>query len=146
MFLNERGEVLAVSRKDNHDDLGLPGGKVEDGETFEEGAIRETFEEIGVRILRMRHVFDHPCRVHYAHTFQVDEWEGTPVSKEGAWVGWVPVARLLESSCSFREYNEALFRALSLPSFREEAFRHETHVGAHELSSGCSNRFVEQDG
>jgi len=114
LFVNSLGQVLGVSRKDNHDDLGLPGGKVEEGESFAEGAIRETLEEIGVRILRMRDVFDHPCRVHYAHTFQVDEWDGEPTSKEGAWVGWVYPARLLEPNCSFREYNRALFEHLGM--------------------------------
>src|ERR1039458_2623896 len=33
-----------------------PGGKVEEGETFEQAAIRETLEEIGVNVLILRQV------------------------------------------------------------------------------------------
>ncbi|MBF84942.1 MAG: hypothetical protein CL489_10825 [Acidobacteria bacterium] len=39
---------VAVSRKDNPDDFGFPGGKVEDGETPLAGVIREVYEEIGL--------------------------------------------------------------------------------------------------
>jgi mutator protein MutT len=112
LILNERKEVLAVSRKDDHNDLGLPGGKVEPGETFEQAAIREAWEEVGIQIEKMRDVFDHPCRVHHAHTFLVEEWTGLVHSSEGAWVGWVPPARLLEGS--FAEYNRALFEHLGM--------------------------------
>jgi mutator protein MutT len=119
LIFNERKEVLAVSRKTDPNDLGLPGGKVEPGESFEEAALREAWEEVGVKILKMRDVFNHPGRVHEVHTFLVEEhtflvedWAGMVVSAEGAWVGWVPPSRLLEGS--FSEYNRALFAHLGL--------------------------------
>lgn len=112
LIFNERKEVLAVSRKTDHNDLGLPGGKVELGETFAQAAVRETWEEVGIQINKMRDVFDHPDGVRDARTFLVEEWAGMAVSVEGAWVGWVPPARLLEGS--FSEYNRALFKHLGM--------------------------------
>ena len=43
-------QILTVSRKDNPEDFGIPGGKLEPGETPIEAAIRELFEETGVKI------------------------------------------------------------------------------------------------
>lgn len=42
------GHVLAVPRGDDPEDLGLPGGKVEAGETFEQAIARELLEETGL--------------------------------------------------------------------------------------------------
>lgn len=115
LFMKD-GKILSVSRLDNHLDVGLPGGKVEPGETLEEAARRETLEEVGVRILEMREVFVLPCCGYEAYTFLVDSWEGEPVSLEGAAVGWVEPARLLTSECTFRDYNLSLFRAVGVTS------------------------------
>lgn len=43
-------EILAVSRKNNPNDFGLPGGKVESNETLIEAAKRELFEETGFEV------------------------------------------------------------------------------------------------
>ena len=44
ILINDEGYVLGVSRKDNHDDMNLPGGKseIEDDNNPMKTAIRET--------------------------------------------------------------------------------------------------------
>lgn len=50
VFSKDGTKILAVSRKDNKDDFGIPGGKVDEGESFIDAAIRETLEETGFTI------------------------------------------------------------------------------------------------
>lgn len=50
LILNDDDEILSVSRKDDHDDWGLPGGKCEYRERPSSAAIRETLEETGYTV------------------------------------------------------------------------------------------------
>ena len=50
VLVEQQGLFLAVSRKDNPNDFGLPGGKLDIGETFLNAAIRETLEETGLLV------------------------------------------------------------------------------------------------
>jgi 8-oxo-dGTP diphosphatase len=113
-LLIREGKILAVSRKDNHSDLGLPGGKIEPGETPEQALIRELMQEIGVRPKEFRKIFEdldrvvggelRPCR-----TYLIETWEGEPISLEEAVIEWVYPATLLEPCHSFYQYNRKLF-------------------------------------
>lgn len=66
LFQAPSGRVLLLKRSDEGDAVGMwgiPGGKLEDGETPDVAAIRETFEETGYEIpdagtLLMRRVKD----------------------------------------------------------------------------------------
>lgn len=49
-IVSDNGKVLTVSRKDDPDNIGLPGGKVDKDETLENALIRETLEETGFHI------------------------------------------------------------------------------------------------
>ena len=55
VLLFNQGQILAVSRKDDPNDFGLPGGKLDPGETFTAGAIREVREETGLHIFGLIH-------------------------------------------------------------------------------------------
>ena len=51
VLFNDKGEVLAVSRKDDHNDFGLIGGKMDpEDRTTWDAAVRETKEETGLDI------------------------------------------------------------------------------------------------
>ena len=50
VILNDNGEVLAVSRKEDHNDFGLVGGKVDEGETPIQAILRETLEEREIEV------------------------------------------------------------------------------------------------
>lgn len=51
VILNDKGEVLAVSRKDNHEDFGLPGGKMDPtDESIFDALQREVKEETGLTV------------------------------------------------------------------------------------------------
>lgn len=56
-LVNGEGKILSVSRKDNKNDFGLCGGKVDKGETFVQAGIRELFEETGLIGYNLKPIF-----------------------------------------------------------------------------------------
>lgn len=118
IMIDPDGEVLSICRRDQYEDLGLVGGKVDLGETPAKALIREVHEETGVVILEkdIEAVYDRPdapgrvCRC-----FLVYAWTGRPRAMErGFKVRWVPLERLLEPNCTFAEYNRGLFKHIGL--------------------------------
>lgn len=58
VLINEEGLVLGVSRKDNHEDFGLPGGKMDpEDDDVTDAAIREVKEETGLDIYNLQLIF-----------------------------------------------------------------------------------------
>lgn len=72
-YLN--GKILAVSRKDDHNDFGLPGGKVESvDQTIFHGLVREVKEETGIVVESAEPIFTREDDEYIAIVFLVTEW------------------------------------------------------------------------
>lgn len=115
LLLVQNGLALAVTRRDDRTKWGLPGGKVDPGETSQTAAIREMREETGLivyqsevtPILSARSVGD----VNFwtttylyigGHTFTLGEFGTEP----GLNVDWMPLEDLANPKISpFAEYN-----------------------------------------
>lgn len=90
VILEENGKILMGMRHPDPDKADsafrsagewcLPGGKMEWGETFEEGAIREVKEETGITIKNPQVISVNNCKNQHAHFMTVGllthEWKG----------------------------------------------------------------------
>jgi len=73
VLLNEEGQVLAVSRKDNHSDMGLPGGKRDPEDSSLEDALkREVKEETGLGIQNLLLVYVKHKSGYLGYTYLAD--------------------------------------------------------------------------
>lgn len=116
-LLMRDGLVCAVSRRHKPDDLGLPGGKINDDEAPYTAMVRETYEETGVTVTNAIMVFERVDETdgNTAWCYLGQSWIGEPSQQEsGIFVSWVPLARLLDERCTFRAYNTALFRKMGI--------------------------------
>jgi ADP-ribose pyrophosphatase YjhB (NUDIX family) len=115
--------ILCVSRKDDPHAWGLPGGKVERGETPKAGAKRELREETGLvmhpghasRLFLGQCAVPNTGRYMLTATYLVPTWTGEINTSEEGRVGWRTWKDLFRGP--FAEYNVALhdaYRKLAL--------------------------------
>lgn len=94
------GRVLLVRRKWPPPGFALPGGFVDVGETLEQAVCRETLEETGLRVTRLRqlHAYSDPKRDTRQHTIGTIfecEADGDPVAgDDAAAVQWFALDQL----------------------------------------------------
>lgn len=111
IILNEKNEVLSVSRKDNHKDFGLVGGLVEPLESSEQALIREVKEETGLDVLAYEPVFEKDGVVTY-----FVKTSGQILTEEPHVIKYIDISKSSNElfTGSFGEYNKELFSIIDL--------------------------------
>ena len=115
------GHVLAVTRRNQPEDLCLPGGKADAGEAPHETLIRELREETGVVAVSVFSIYSaisaHRNPGPLVTVFYVDSFFSEPTVREaGIGVCWVPWGRMLDSRNTFAPFYRGLDAALDLGS------------------------------
>lgn len=110
LIMSSNGKILAVSRKNDPTAWGLPGGKVDPGETPEQAAARELKEETGLDAVKLTLVFVRGEGDGYTTHCFACEASGEIDTSEAGVVKWVTLEELLAGP--FGPYNKKLFQKL----------------------------------
>lgn len=140
----DKGKVLSVSRKTDHNDRGFPGGKCDPGETDEQAIIREVFEETGLTIIKCRFIDDRldDSGVE-VKMFVVDEYSGEINTTETGLVEWVAPMDLCSSNCTFRGYNWDLFKEKLFVEMVYHKLTEELVYTDEFISDGTSDKYIK---
>jgi ADP-ribose pyrophosphatase YjhB (NUDIX family) len=118
MLIVKDGLILSISRRDDKTKFGLPGGKLEIGESPTQAAVRETFEETGVSVKVCSEIFRReeqaPGEVFYTYCFYAIAWGGEPKDSEEGAVKWLTTEELTVTHGAFPDYNRATLNAFKL--------------------------------
>lgn len=118
-ILNAKGELLVVRRAKEpaKDTLDLPGGFVDNGETAEEGILREIKEETGLAVQQVEYLFSIPNIYRYSgmdiHTLDmfylchVEEDEVRPAD-DVAECMWIPLGKVYVERFGLRSIRQAV--------------------------------------
>jgi len=117
----ERGDHILIARRPDHVHQGgkweFPGGKLEQGEEPVRGLQRELHEELGIDLVAARPLIriahDYPDKQVLLDVWQVTEFSGEPVGREGQQVRWVTRDALVEFE--FPAANVPIVAAARLP-------------------------------
>lgn len=113
-LLFHNNKILSVSRKENHNDFNLFGGKLESGETWEQALIRECYEETGYSVNIIPIYYEAMCDDTLVRTYVC---VATDYSLEYPEKGMRIVKFLAPSELTegaFGDYNKALFKYFNI--------------------------------
>ena len=102
-YLIKDNKVVVTKYKEGNEKAGyyeIPGGKIEEGETPEQTAIREMKEETGIKIRNLKYkgnmIIECPNRIFDFDVFLCNECEGEPQDFEENISEWIEIKELLK--------------------------------------------------
>ena len=102
-YLVKDNKVVVTKYKEENKKAGyyeIPGGKIEEGETSEQTAIREMKEETGLKIKNLKYkgkmIIEYPNRIFDFEVFICNESEGEPQVFEENTSEWIEINELLK--------------------------------------------------
>lgn len=95
VYVQSGNKILAVSRGQDLTNMNMPGGGLEPGETPEDAAIRELWEETGVRATEIHPIFTKDMGGRRIHFFKATKFQGKLRSSEEGVAEWVDPSTLL---------------------------------------------------
>ena len=102
-YLIKDEKVVVTKYKEGNKKFGyydIPGGKIEEGETPEQTAIREMKEETGLKVGNLKYkgnmIIEYPNRIFDFDVFITNESEGEPQEFEENTSEWIEINELLQ--------------------------------------------------
>jgi 8-oxo-dGTP diphosphatase len=116
LVISTQGRVLCVSRPEPPFEMAIPGGEVEDGETRQEAAARELFEETGLETRASRIVWVGSSPTDGRTVYVYRAWAtGTPRAVEpGTRVSWLTPGELVGQGATFGLFTKRMFESVRL--------------------------------
>ncbi len=103
-----KNKFLSVSLKNDHSDFNLPGGKVENNETYIQTGIREVKEETGIDIYNLHYLYKDLDNDFEVITYYTFDYQGNIYTNENHIVKWLPIYDLNKSK-KWSKYNSMIY-------------------------------------
>lgn len=102
-YLIEENKIVVTKYKKGNKKEGyydIPGGKIEDGETSEQTAMREMKEETGIKVEDLKYkgkmIIEYPNRIFDLDVFVSNKYKGKPQEFEENTSEWIDIKELLQ--------------------------------------------------